>query len=45
MKKRVLSLSVVCAALLGANEQKLDEIVVSRLSFSSQQKARCANKG
>ena len=29
MKKRVLSLSVICAALLSANEQKLDEIVVT----------------
>lgn len=28
MTKRVLSLSIVCAALLSANEQKLDEIVV-----------------
>ena len=29
MKKRMLSLSMVCAALLSANEQKLDEIVVT----------------
>ena len=29
MKKRALSLSMVCAALLSANEQKLDEIVVT----------------
>lgn len=28
-EKRVLSLSMVCAALLSANEQKLDEIVVT----------------
>ena len=29
MKKRMLSLSMVCAALLSANEQKLNEIVVT----------------
>ena len=29
MKKRALSLSMVCAALLSANEQKLNEIVVT----------------
>ena len=33
MTKRALSLSVVCAALLSANEQKLDEIVVTTSGY------------
>ncbi|MDD0856600.1 TonB-dependent receptor plug domain-containing protein [Campylobacter magnus] len=33
MTKRALSLSVVCTALLSANEQKLDEIVVTASGY------------